>query len=125
MPVYSTLGMIKRQMEVKDARYWTVADSNDNIIATSPKNVATMGVEGSFEDLEKVGNECSGDYVRVSIKTKEANVDEVTGEYKLGPKPKGSSVYGPYFIQCTPPRGGGGGMNGFNGNGGDINLHKQ
>jgi len=117
--VYSTLAMVKRQMEVKDARFWTVVDANASIIATSDnKSVATQGVEGSFEALENILKQCTGDYVKVTIRTKTADGDENIAIQK------GSSKYGPYYIQCTPTHG----MHGIVNSpapGVDLDLHRQ
>lgn len=122
--VYSTLAMIKRQMEVKDARYWSVIDAANSTIATSDNNsVANLGVQGSFEQLENVLKECTGDYVKVTVRTKGTDASE-KGDENFAIQ-KGSSKYGPYFIQCTPANSLRGISGPINGAGSDIDLHRQ
>jgi len=84
MAVYSTINTIRTQMESADARYWTIYDSSSNVLADSnPDIVQKETALQSFERIKQILDECTGDYVKVTVRKKPANKD-ADGNYKPG-----------------------------------------
>ena len=120
---YSTLATVKRQMDTSDARFWSVCDSNGNLVAEcDKKNAATRTVDDSFLQMSAVIDDMSGDYVKIVIRTKAANTDEESGEYKRG-NVKGNTTY-TYFVPLAPPKSQHA-MSGFSGVGGPESYIRE
>ncbi len=116
MPVYTNINTIKRQMEASNARFWTVMDSSDNVIAKcNPVTDKDRKPIDCFNDLQATLEDCSGDYAKVMVYTKPPNVDD-DGQYKRG-NVAGQQMF-KYNVALTSP------TNANISGAGDINMQR-